>query len=175
MKNKIIITMLIILCAFGAQAHKLNVLAFAENDTLTLNSYFADGTPCKECSFKVTDGSGKVFAEGKLAEDGTYTKNGTLPAKLDVVVDAGLGHRAEQTIDVKTGAESGGESASDDSGQTTSADSGEIRKIVREELTRQTAEITAAIDKNNSMSGKIIAGIGYVLGIFGLMVLFRKK
>lgn len=162
----------IFLMAMGAQAHKLNILALADGNTLSVNSYFVDGTPCMNCSFKITDHAGVVFAEGKLAKDGTFSKTGNLPDKLDVVVDAGLGHRAEQEVDVKGSSDS---DSIDDTSSAQSADNGEIRKIVRQELNRQTVEIMAAIDKSHSNADKIIAGIGYLLGIFGLMALFRKK
>lgn len=167
MKNKIIITALICLASSVSYAHKLNILAIAEGDTISINSYFMDGTPCKQCGFTVTDSAGKVFADGKLADDGTFNKDGKLPEKMTVTVDAGLGHKAVQEISL--------DGTASEVPQESSGNSEDIRKIVREELVKQTAELKAEMDKHDSKKDKIIAGIGYVLGIFGIASLLRKK
>jgi hypothetical protein len=57
----------------------------------------------------------------------------------------------------------------------TSVNSEALRTIIRQELAKQTAEIQTAIDAGRTQTDKIIAGIGYLLGIFGLFMLFRKK
>ncbi|MCD8554086.1 hypothetical protein [Seleniivibrio sp.] len=171
MKTKIFIVILTLLSFSTAFAHKLNILAFAENNVLTVNSYFADGTPCRECAFQVFDAEGKVFAEGKLSNDGEFSRNGKLPAEMKIVVDGGMGHRGEQTI--TSSAET--ETVNEEPVQSTSVDTAQIRQLIREELSKQTAELKAEIDKGRSHLDMIIAGIGYILGIFGIAMIVKKK
>ena len=52
----------------------------------------------------------------------------------------------------------------------------EIRKIVREELEKQLKPIILQLAKiEGNRTEKIVAGIGYILGIFGLLMLFKRK
>ncbi|WP_303851819.1 hypothetical protein [Seleniivibrio woodruffii] len=171
MKTKIIIVALSLLSFSNAFAHKLNILAFAENNTLTINSYFADGTPCGKCTFQVLDADGKVFVEGRLDKNGEFSKNGETPTDMKIIVDGGMGHRAEQTITSSVDTNMAYEEPS----ASAEADTTQLRQIVREELSKQTAELKAEIDKGRSHIDMIIAGIGYILGIFGIAVLVRKK
>lgn len=161
----------ILLINSSAFAHKLNVLAFAENNTLTVNAYFADGTPCRECAFQVLDADGKVFAEGKLDKGGEFSQNGETPTEMKIIVDGGMGHRGEQTITSSVDTNM----AYEEPAASTAADTTQLRQIVREELSKQTAELKAEIDKGRSHIDMIIAGIGYILGIFGIAILVKKK
>lgn len=171
MKTKILIVALLLLTFSSAFAHKLNVLAFAENNTLTVNAYFADGTPCRECAFQVLDADGKVFVEGKLDKGGEFSQNGETPTEMKIIVDGGMGHRGEQTITSSVDTNM----AYEEPAASTAADTTQLRQIVREELSRQTAELKAEIDKGRSNLDMIIAGIGYILGIFGIAILVKKK
>ncbi|MGE4496617.1 MAG: hypothetical protein AB7E48_01955 [Deferribacterales bacterium] len=154
-------------------AHKLNVLAFNEEGTLSITSYFADGTYCKSCGYTVTSADGHVLFSGKLSEGGEAVLSGELPSSFFVNVDAGMGHFAK--TEVATEAPSETAEASSGAEALTAADADSLRSVIRQELSRQTLEIQAAIDKGRSDTDKIIAGIGYLFGIFGLFLLFRKK
>ncbi|MGE4266682.1 MAG: hypothetical protein AB7F25_04560 [Deferribacterales bacterium] len=171
MKTKLFIAVLTLFSFSTASAHKLNILAFAENNVLTVNSYFADGTPCRECAFQVLDADGKVFAGGKLDNNGEFSKNGEMPTEMKIIVDGGMGHRAEQSI--TSSAETN--MAYEEPAPSTSVDTTQIRQLIREELSKQTAELKAEIDKGRSHLDMIIAGIGYILGIFGIAMIVKKK
>ncbi|TCK62057.1 nickel transport protein [Seleniivibrio woodruffii] len=171
MKTKILLAaMLLIGLTSNASAHKLNILGFAENDTLSINAYFADGSPCQECAFQVIGSDGKVFAEGRLDKKGEFFQAGKTPAEMTIIVDAGAGHRGEEKI---TAAETSEVKAEDE--PAAPADNTQLRQMIREELSKQTAELKAEMDKGKSRLDKIIAGIGYILGIFGIAVLVRKR
>jgi len=174
MKTKFFIaSMFLIMLTFNASAHKLNILGFAENDTLSINAYFADGSPCQECAFQVIGSDGKVFAEGKLDRKGEFFKAGKTPAEMTVIVDAGAGHRGEEKITSASTAEDSSVQA--EQSQSAPVDDANLRQIIRQELSKQTAELKAEMDKGKSRLDKIIAGIGYILGIFGIAVLVRKR
>lgn len=166
--KRAVLSVLLALAVFPAYAHKLNILAVSENGALTITAYFADGAVCKNCAFSVTDKFGKTVEEGKLDEEGSFIKTGTFPDEMKIVVDAGLGHMAEETIRA-TG------DVDFNEGVAEVTDDYDIRKIIRQELSKQTTEIRAELDKNKSKLDMIIAGIGYILGIFGIITLLRKK
>lgn len=158
---------LLMLTCSAAHAHKLNIMASAENGTLSINSFYPDGRACSECAYTVTDSYGKIVAEGKLDKNGSLFKTGEYGDDLTVTVDAGFGHLAQEQITPV---------ATDDLNEGVISGEGEdIRKVIRQELARQTAEIKTEMTKGRSNADKIIAGIGYILGIFGLIVILRKK
>lgn len=158
---------LLMFISSAAHAHKLNIMASSENGTLSVTSYFPDGKACGGCVFNVTDNFGNTVAEGKLDANGSFFKDGEFPEELTVTVDAGLGHMAQEKIRaVET---------EDLSEGVAPAESEDIRKLIRQELAKQTVEIKAELSKGRSNVDRIIAGIGYILGIFGLIVLLRKK
>ncbi len=168
MMKRAVLTILLLMAVSPSYAHKLNILAVSENGALTITAYFADGAVCKNCAFTVTDKFGKTVEEGKLDDEGTFTKTGSFPDEMDIVVDAGLGHKAEETIRA-TGEVDFNE------GVPEVTDNYDIRKIIRQELSKQTTEIRAELDKGKSKLDMIIAGIGYILGVFGIITLLRKK
>ncbi len=78
-------------------AHKLNVFVDYENGSLFVNSYFANGSPCKNCSLKVLSLDGVIITEAKTNDDGDYYKKMPL-REVEVVVDAGGGHSAREVF-----------------------------------------------------------------------------
>ena len=54
-------------------------------------------------------------------------------------------------------------------------DNTDFRQILRQEMAKQTTELKAEMSKSKSNIDMIIAGIGYILGIFGIITLLRKK
>jgi len=170
---KKLLTVFLLLTALSpAYAHKLNVLAIYESGTLNISSYFADGTFCKRCAYTVTGTDGHVIFKGTLSNSGEAVLSGELPSSFTVNVDAGMGHFAKMEVVPEPSADSQPSVSSD---TQTSVNSEALRTIIRQELAKQTAEIQTAIDAGRTQTDKIIAGIGYLLGIFGLFMLFRKK
>lgn len=169
MKTKFLILSALMLLVSTAYAHKLNILAFSENNTLSVNAYFADGTPCRECGFQILDADGKVFAEGKLDDKGEYFRTGETPTDMKIIVDGGMGHKAEQSITSSVDTNMAYEEPA------ANVDTTQIRQLIREELSKQTAELKAELDKGKSHLDMIIAGIGYILGIFGIAMIVKKK
>jgi hypothetical protein len=47
--------------------------------------------------------------------------------------------------------------------------------MIRQELAKQTGELRLEIETHRSSLDKIMAGLGYIFGIFGLFMVFRRK
>ncbi|QAR32184.1 hypothetical protein EP073_01855 [Geovibrio thiophilus] len=171
---KKLLTLFLLFSAFSAaHAHRLNVLAVYEGGTLNITSYFGDGTYCKSCAYTVTGTDGHVLFKGTLSENGEAVLSGELPSSFFVNVDAGMGHFAKAEVTAEPLTENSETSEKTETLPTVDEDA--LRSMIRQELGKQTVEIQAAIDKGRTNTDKIIAGIGYLFGIFGLFMLFRKK
>lgn len=81
-------------------AHKLNIFLYEEENKIVLNSYFASGSPCKNCKVEIFDDKNKLLQSSKTDEKGDYTFD-KLASKLTVKVEAIGGHAAISSIEVK--------------------------------------------------------------------------
>lgn len=80
-------------------AHKVQIFAYVEKNEVFTESYFADGSPVKGGTIEAYTKDGSKVAEGKTDEKGTFSfalpKD---PVGLKIVLDAGMGHRAEYIL-----------------------------------------------------------------------------
>lgn len=154
-------------------AHSLSVTASYEDGELFIESFYGDGNPCKECEFSIKKEEKEQF-KGNLDSEGVFEDMVKLETPFDVHVDGGMGHWADVTIE---GNEMGVESDVINSTNMTmnSIDETKIRQIIRSELNKQNTKIESIIEKNKSNTEKMLMGLGYILGIFGLWQLFARK
>lgn len=85
--------------ASPALAHRLNVFVLPEDGRVTGEAYFNDGAPAANCPVRLTDSDGAVLEEGRTDVKGAFTL--ALPetdSPLTVVVEGGVGHRGETTL-----------------------------------------------------------------------------
>ena len=94
-----------IMFAIGAgecQAHKINVFAVVEKDSLIVEGYFGGKVKAQNSSVEVYDSSGAKVAQGKTDNKGVYKiELGAIkPIKgdLKVVIWTGDGHKAEYVV-----------------------------------------------------------------------------
>lgn len=166
----------LLLFSLNAYAHKLTMLAYYESGVLTVTSYFSDGTYCKDCDLIISAEDGTELYTGKLNAEAEAVLEQGFPLPFNVVVDAGMGHRAEETV-TRDEAEEEEEVETDtaESVQTGAVDMKELKQFIRKELAAQKAEIISAVELNKSTLDRMIAGVGYIFGIFGLVVLVRRR
>jgi len=154
-------------------AHSLSVTASYEDRELFIESFYGDGNPCKGCVFRVKKDNEEVF-KGNLDNEGVFEQEVKLSTPFDVHINGGMGHWADVIIE---GNEMGEESEITKSTNTmiNSIDETKIRQIIRSELNKQNTKIESLIEKNKSNTEKMLIGLGYILGIFGLWQLFIRK
>jgi nickel transport protein len=79
-----------------ANAHKVSIYAYAENGLVHSESYFVDGTKCKNSVLEVFDGrDGTKLLEGKTDEEGKFSFKIPKITSLKLVLHASMGHQAE--------------------------------------------------------------------------------
>ena len=96
MKKIIIIFMI---CLTFLSAHRLNVFTDYEDNSLYINSYFPNGSPCINCEIE-------IYSHNKLVKKLKTNKQGelTVNLKLDsvkLIVDASMGHKVVKNLTLK--------------------------------------------------------------------------
>jgi nickel transport protein len=173
---KILITLgLITVSSISAYAHKLHLLAYYDAGSLNISSYYADGSKCTDCAYTVKAADGTIIFQDKLNEKGEATVIQDFPIPFTVHVDAGMGHSAKAKVDNESPEQTKLVAVEETSAGAIILNDSQIRNIIRQELSKQTTEITAVIETGRSQTDKIIAGLGYLFGIFGIFVLFKKR
>ena len=199
MKNKpylilIFIFLIIIMMDVSAFAHKVNIFAYVDGDKVYTESYFNDGKKCVDSKIEVFDNQGNKLLEGLTDEDGMFSfeipSEDVVDGGLKVVLTASMGHRAEYIIPANeprgvTGLikEKTEERVSAVSPEVSLLDLKEIQSIIENTLDEKLKPIIGEMREIKKSQEdwisptEIIGGIGYIIGIFGIIAYFlsRKK
>jgi len=187
----------------SASAHRVNVFAWVEGDTIYVESKFAGGKKVTSGKIVVTDPRGNKLLSGLTNDQGEFSFKVPQRTDLKIVLIAGQGHQAEWTIRATEMEDLPSKTASDKSaekamqseqkkdvaitsvetrtvGPDTAIKPKEVEAIVDSVLDRKLKPITrmlADIRQDAPSVGDIFAGIGYILGLVGIAayVQSRKK
>ncbi|MBI5450198.1 MAG: hypothetical protein HY940_02465 [Gammaproteobacteria bacterium] len=81
-----------------AEAHKVNMFAYAEGDNVYMEGYFADGKKPMDSEVTVSDSAGNVMLKGKTNEQGQFSFKAPKQDDLKIVLNVGQGHQTEFTL-----------------------------------------------------------------------------
>ena len=177
-----------------ADAHRVTVFAWVEGDTVHVESKFPGGKKVQEGRVLVYDSEGSLFLEGVTDEQGTFQFQVPRKSALKIVLEAGMGHRAEWTIPAeeiegaapeasKAAAGAQESTVQEKAGSTPAtggASVGEMEAAVEKALDKKLQPIVRMLaesqHKRPSLSD-ILGGIGYILGLVGLAsyLHYRRK
>ncbi len=79
----------------SAQAHKVNIFAYAEGGTVYTESYFPDGKKVQDGTIEVYDSQGQKLLEGKTDQEGKFSFPVPKKDDLKIVIIASMGHKNE--------------------------------------------------------------------------------
>ena len=199
MKNKpylilIFIFLIIIMINISAFAHKVNIFAYVEGDKVYTESYFNDGKKCIESKIEVFDKHGNKLLEGLTDQEGMFSfkipPEDVIDGDLKLVLTASMGHRAEYIIQADELGNINGlieekieEPVSAVSPEVSSFDLKEIQSLIEDALDEKLKPIMSEVreikksQEDKISPTEIIGGIGYIIGIFGIVAYFlsRKK
>ncbi len=183
----------------AAFAHRLNVFAYPTGQEICIEASFAGGAPARIADVKILDEKGQTILTAKTSEKGKVcvpTPAEFRPAPLTVIVNAGEGHQNKWTIEKS---EFDGLTSSSDSLKNLSSD---LRKndalsseageklFTQQELdeaikaVRQDIEYTVVAPLRKQLAEAqqpkttfkdIIGGIGWLVGIAGLIAWFSSR
>ena len=192
-----------VLLVFGAfstpaLAHRVLVFAYAEGDTIRVESKFVPDTPVRQGKVLVLDAkAGKELLTGQTDDQGKFSFK--IPAEaeaekmdLKIVVEAAMGHRGEWLLkasgyltDGSSGkaaelapAEAAAPVPKAAETRTVPLDQQALEAALQKTLERQLAPIKEKLTEltiHRTSLTDIIGGLGYIMGIFGLWAYFASK
>lgn len=189
------------LVAGPASAHRVNLFAWIEGDTVFLESKFAGGRKVKAGKIVVMDPAGHELLEGVTDDQGEFSFKIPERTDLRIILIAGQGHQAEWTIPAteieQMPAAALNESNAGKPASSKTADAAPssapatesmvaapamdlqqleilIEKILDQKLKPITKMLVEARDRSPSVSD-ILGGIGYILGLIGIAAYFHSR
>ncbi len=176
----------------SARAHKVTVFAYVEGGRVYTESYYADGTKCRNSNITVYDEQGHEVLTGKTNEKGEFSFTPPSDGPLKIVLDASPGHRAETVVsesELRAG-EAVGKERSTETEETQkhatctvqprtgniTLTRKELKEILDDTLDRKLRPVMKLLAENrqHGVSARdVFAGLGYIFGIMGIVIYIR--
>jgi nickel transport protein len=171
-------------------AHKFLVTAWVEGNRVYVESAFGDGSLPDGAEVVVYDDTGQRLLNGRTDAGGGFSF--TIPRKtaLTVVVNAGMGHQAEEVIPVEdlpgepvSGATGQAEAVAGPEGEQAAAVVGltaaELQTVIEEALDNKlrpiVRKLAAKEEPGSPPLHDILGGIGYIVGLVGAGAYFHYR
>lgn len=147
-------------------AHRINIFAYVEDDTVYTESYFSDGKKVKNGLIEVYDSQGNRLLKGRTDREGQF--NFKLPKKddLKITITTDMGHKNFYLL-----------SKEELPARLNRKEAEELKDLIEacldEKLRPIIRELKRMQDKTSFMD--LISGVGYILGITGIVFYFLAK
>ncbi|MDI6715266.1 MAG: hypothetical protein QMD43_09645 [Thermodesulfovibrio sp.] len=168
-----------------AEAHKVSAYAYREGDKVAGECYFVDGSPCKNSIVAVYDSKGKKLLQTTTDEKGKFSFKTQETGELKIVISAGEGHTAEYRLEASEKSEKKEIKKQEpfkeaEKKQAPSINRDEMKQIIDEVMDaklqgikNEILDLRKQMDKINIRD--IIGGIGYIFGLWGLIMLIKRR
>ncbi|MEJ2233713.1 MAG: hypothetical protein P8X67_07290 [Syntrophobacterales bacterium] len=167
-------------------AHKVNVFAWVEGDTVFVEGYFPGGKKSQNSLVEVFNPAGAKLLEGKTNEKGEFSFKIPERTDLTIVLTASMGHKNDFTLpagdfgEVESSPSSPAQSFAERADDTSAhpAELSQLEGMIDRALDRKLAPVIKLIRdtrKEGPTITEIIGGIGYIFGLFGVAVYFRNR
>ena len=175
-------SILIISTSLPVLAHKVIIFAWVEGDTVFTESKFSDGKKAINSQVLVFDKEGTQLLEGKTNNKGEFSFKIPKLTDLRIILNAGMGHKAEWRIPESEIREAG-VSEKKRAGEfsqpiNVGLSKEEIKELIEESLDRKLRPIVRIINESQSKGPsitEIIGGIGYIFGLMGVAIYFKNR
>ena len=191
----LVVFMLMTLAPTAAQAHKLAAYASVEDDRITVHAYFARGGKARGAKVCVHSESGKLLMETKTDQRGECSFRPPAVETLKIVIDSGDGHRRELTVDKlrlqglapSSGPPVPGKNAEKSQIQKSGEPATENGAGEKDDVLMQIARLKQSVNElrhevvrmrkalNAAKVRDVAAGVGFILGLFGVGAYFLSK
>ena len=161
-------------------AHKVNLFVYVKDNKVYCEGYYPDGKKVKGGVIRVYDKEKNTLLTGKTDENGIFSFVPEAKKDLKIVLDAGMGHKVEAEIRAEELPIIKKEKKEESKSTSETIKKEELKKVVAEVINEKLTPIYELLLKNEKEKNKIlvkeiISGVGYILGIFGIISLFLKK
>ena len=183
--NFVFLSLFLLMTTSVVLAHKVNIFAYVEGNTVYTESYFSDGTKVKGGTVEVYDHQGNKLLKGQTDEKGQFNFKPPQSDDLKIVILASLGHRNSYTLSVEewVGQAEGEKPKEPESEklkikEAAQVDLDQIKRIIDgsldEKLRPLRRQLTKLQQKEISFT-EVMGGIGYIFGLTGIIFYFISR
>jgi cobalt/nickel transport system permease protein len=177
-----------------ACAHRVNVFAWYDGSRIQAEGYFPDGRKAAGVPVEIVDPSGKRVFLGETDDEGAVSYETTVNGDYRLVLQAGMGHRAETVVSVEApesersalepeqspDREVPPEVATPPAGVSSTGTRGteELNRVLDRKLDPIREQLKRIAEREQGVKPRdVVAGLGYIAGIMGLAMYMscRKK
>jgi nickel transport protein len=184
---------ILLFCISPARAHKVTVFAWVEGDQVFCESKMSGGKRVAAGEITVYDATRNVLLKGKTSDQGAFSFKLPQPPPLTIELNAGMGHQATWTIkpdDVDdavfptAGKGEKGVTApltvskplyDDPPGELNTAELETVIEKVLDKKLKPLMRLLADTQQKDPSLTDIIGGIGYIMGIVGIIAYFKSR
>jgi len=191
-----LVAALMLLTAGAALAHRVNVFAWVEGDTVFVECKYPDGTKVHEGVIRVLDSASKELLSGKTNDKGEFSFKVPKLDDLTVVLEAGMGHRGDWPLsrqDLSPAGVAPGQTspaASQPAPKTEAPAAKElfpaaasplpagIDQAIEKALDKKLAPVMKMLAEMHEQKVRltdVLGGLGYIFGLVGVAAYFKRK
>ncbi|MFA9435031.1 MAG: hypothetical protein ACERKR_10195 [Deltaproteobacteria bacterium] len=167
-------------------AHKVNVFAWVEGDTVFVEGYFPGGKKSQDSLVEVFNPAGTKLLEGRTNEKGEFSFKIPERTDLKIVLTSSMGHKNDFIVpardfqEVKSSPSSPAQSFAESAKHSSAhpADLSQLEGMIDRALDRKLAPVIKLIRdtrKEGPTISEIVGGIGYIFGLFGLVMYLKSR
>ncbi len=161
----VFISLFLMISSSAAFAHKVNIFAYVEGDTVFCEGYFPDGRKVEGGKVEVYDSNKKKLTEGTTDKEGLFSFKYSKVEDLDIVIIASMGHKNRYALPA--------EDFSDDDTTEEAVTQADSEKL-SEQKTVKTGKKHKAPEEPSQMPG-ILGGLGFIFGLTALIMQMSAK
>jgi nickel transport protein len=184
------LTIFCMLWPVSVAAHRVNIFAWVEGDTVHTQSKFRGGKRVKGGEVVVYDQDGKTLLSGKTDDRGEFSFKIPGEISMKMLIKAGTGHQGEWTLPLEELSGVSGSTTEPATAVTKTSEtpatatsginSDELRRMVEQTLDQKLKPVIGLLVETRKAGpalSDILGGIGYILGLMGLAAYmhFRRK
>jgi nickel transport protein len=182
----------------NASAHRVNIFAWVEGDTVLVECKYPDGTRVHEGVIRVLDSAGKELLNGKTNTQGEFSFKVPKQDDLTIVLEAGMGHRADWPLSKQDLAPAGEAPQPEPAppsppapkteappsaakepapGAASPAPAG-MEQAIEKALDKKLAPVLRMLAEMHEQKVRltdVLGGIGYIIGLVGVAAYFKRK
>jgi cobalt/nickel transport system permease protein len=177
----IIIILILIAISSQALAHKVNLFAWYDGKMILSEGYFSTGTKAVNSTIMVLDSEGKEVFNGMTDKKGEFSFKPPRNGEYRLVLEAGMGHRAEALVSVQDTESEGaapeaGQAAKDTYNGTVTLTNAEFEQILDRKLNPIKEQLLRLAEQGNRVCFRdVVAGLGYIAGLMGLAIYLAQR
>ncbi|MDH4211495.1 MAG: hypothetical protein OEV79_08605 [candidate division WOR-3 bacterium] len=185
MKKTRIVFLIVVLPSLLA-AHRVNIFTQVEHDSVIGQCYYNDGAPVRQQKVEIFRLSGERLMELKTDSAGYFRFAPPIREDLKIVLYAGMGHQSETILAAadlpeikkpRTEKPKNPQKVTVTNTEEPRVDEERLRKIIEDAVEEKFNALRELIVKQQRSTSliTIIGGIGYIFGIFGLLLFLRNR